>query len=64
MRKKIKYKEVGDKRIKTRFLIFPKIIDNELRWWETVSWEETVQKVYTFGNQDFTFKWIPTKWLD
>ena len=30
----------GDKRVKTRFLLFPKTINGERRWLETATWTE------------------------
>ena len=46
---------IGTRRIKRRFLFFPKEINNEVRWLECAKWEEQYYYYLT---------WIPTRWID
>lgn len=34
-------RELGTRRVQTKFLWFPRCIDGEIRWLETASWSET-----------------------
>lgn len=71
MRKTIKQKPFeGDTRIKSGFLWFPKIINNEWRWREYATWE---QKYICYANFDCDncgriysfpdYMWTDTKWI-
>lgn len=51
----------GDIRIIEKFLIFPKCIDEEWRWWERVIYEQKYTN-YKFGSFDYT--WIDIKWIN
>jgi len=54
---RLKTERNGDKRIKKRFLIFPKTILGETRWWEFAQWEqELIVDRETF--------WIDNFWID
>ena len=53
----------GDTRIKrNKFLLFPKVIDNELRWFEKASWEESYV-CCGFGT-DFHWSWEGVRWIN
>lgn len=55
--------QVGDLRTKTKFLYIPKIIDDELRWWEEATWKE----LYTWADtwdSDRKLKWCKHRWVD
>ena len=61
--------EIETKRIKKRFLFFPKRIKNEIRWLEIASWEEEVFEKFTeSGSSSRTNKWCTiwkkTRWLN
>ena len=58
MRKIIKTPVIGQKKIITKFLLFPKIINFELRWLEYSTYSKVYDKV---GN---TYSWINLKWED
>lgn len=45
----------GDTRIKSGFLWFPKIIQNEIRWLEYATWHETYYQSVPYWDAD---KWI------
>ena len=50
-----------------RFLLFPKTIDNEKRWWEVAEWEEVFQDDPFMFPSDCGYpydKWIALKWLN
>lgn len=51
-----------------RFLLFPKTIGNERRWWETAEWEEIFQDNPFLGPSEysnFPFDcWVAVKWLN
>ena len=55
MRKIIKTPIVGQKKIITKFLLFPKIINFELRWLEYSTYSKVYDKV---GN---TYSWVNLK---
>lgn len=48
--------EVGDKRVKTKFLWFPKKIGTEIRWLETATWVEV------FVYQNGQVFWVSQYW--
>ena len=48
-----------EKRIVTGFLIFPTILENELRWLETATWEE---EYFRSSYTGIAF-WEKTKWV-
>ena len=53
--------DVGKGRLKRGFLIFPKCIANEWRWFETASWQQ--EWGYKWHNEDFTsYGWINKRW--
>jgi hypothetical protein len=54
---KLPYTKSGDRRIRSRFLLFPFRIKNEVRWLEKAKWEE----VYSCGWGDGW--WTPIQWL-
>lgn len=61
MRKKLNpYPVEGDIVVKTKFLLFPKEINREVRWLEKASYEE----IYTMGSWNGLFYWKPNKWID
>lgn len=53
-----KHPEFLETRIKTRFLIFPKTIENETRWLEKATWKE----MYIKGLSS-TGKWEELYWI-
>jgi len=52
-----KFYETGDRRLKEKFLFFPKRIGEDVRWLEFAVWED----VYEGGRDDCY--WRPNKWL-
>lgn len=58
---RIKRRKHGDRRIKKRFLLFPKTIQNETRWMETASWEQ-YYKTYKNGYNLNMGVWVDYKW--
>ncbi len=65
MRAKLKqpnYPQEGDIRIRHGFLLFPKVINNELRWLETAWWEEHYQSMLG-EDSEINGYWHATKWL-
>lgn len=63
MRIKIKKRERpnnGAKRIKTKFLLFPRIIDKEFRWLEKATYSQLYLK-YDSGPFRFS-QWINVEW--
>ena len=60
-----KYRPIdGTERIKTRFLWFPKRINQECRWLETTSWVEYSRRMWDITCGAEWIEWIPVKWLD
>lgn len=62
---------IGDVRIKEKFLIFPKTIDNELRWFERARWEEryltivlSIDLQHGIGTEILFDGWKPVAWLE
>ena len=58
MRRLIKTHRVGEQRIITKFLLFPKTINHEMRWLEY----STYTKFY--GMVNGVYKWYDLKWID
>ena len=54
---------VGDTRIVTRFLVFPKTINNEIRWLEKARIKQEFRKVYDDGIYEF-FDWVNVAFVD
>lgn len=53
---------VGDTRVKRKFLWLPRIINNELRFWETATWQEEFKPIdYYLLNKN---QWVPEEWID
>lgn len=64
MRYLIKSKPLnGSKRVKTRFLFWPKTINKELRWLEKASWAQKYE-VWEDFNYIQSNKWIDQRWID
>ena len=60
--------EAKRKRIKTRFLWFPKKINREIRWLEKTAWVQEIDcnvKFYDWGLTKVTkYYWRDVEWLD
>ena len=52
--------KAGDTRTRSGFLLFPKRIGKEYRWWERAEWEE----VYEYLMPDGLGMWVPTRWVN
>ena len=52
---------VGDTRIKTRFLIFPKSINGEVRWFEKATYKQENITLYNKG--DKWTDWSNIEWI-
>ncbi len=51
--------DIGDKRVRSRFLFLPKRIKSERRWLEVAKWEEQfVLDIYE------GFYWRPIRWVE
>jgi hypothetical protein len=53
----------GDTRKRSAFLLFPKVINHEVRWLVRAAWEER----WEFSNAFFAFpggRWIATMWTE
>lgn len=59
MKYKFKSYDLGDERIIIRFLWFPKIINNELRWLEMATFKQKYQQ----GGLLEPLFWCDTSWL-
>ncbi|MFJ7982392.1 hypothetical protein ACIQ1D_19200 [Lysinibacillus xylanilyticus] len=58
--------KAGRKRVKTKFLLFPKYINHELRWLEKSAWVQEVgcnMRVNHYSVRRFYF-WKDVEWLD
>lgn len=55
-------------RKRKKFLLFPKTIGNEKRWWETAEWEEIFQDNPFLGPSEYSDipyeSWVAVKWLN
>lgn len=55
----------GDIRVKYKFLLFPKWIDGEWRWFERAAWTETFMREGVPYYLEFCRgSWQATAWLD
>lgn len=52
---------IGQKRRKSGFLFFPKVIDGELRWLKYAAWIERYRYRFTSFGADF-YGWEPEEW--
>lgn len=65
-----KQPQVGDRRIVTRFLWFPKWINNVGYWWETRSWIEYYSEVTMLRTGPIdpvvakSYRWVPARWVE
>lgn len=56
--------EVGDKRVRSAFLLLPRRIAGETRWLERSAWEEELRSAFTdFGWIAF-YDWRPVRWVE
>jgi hypothetical protein len=59
---------INDKRIKSKFLLFPKTINEETRWLERADWIEKFVAVYVYKTEieetPNKYFWLPIKWID
>jgi len=51
---------IGDARIKKRFLLFPKSINGEVRWFEKATYTQKYETVYSEGC--VWYAWVNTEW--
>ena len=56
--------KIGDNyyRNRKKFLFFPKVIDNEMRWWEVAEWKQ-----YWNGNSfdgGMYSGWVDSSWIN
>ncbi len=62
--------DLGDTRIREKFLIFPMTLKNkdgvyEKRWWEYAKWEEKIWTIYTEQkSKKIKYGWYRTKWVN
>lgn len=54
---------IGDKRIITKFLLFPKCLNGEWRWLEKASYEQVYGNWCTSSDEDFN-SWSDMRWID
>lgn len=59
---KKKHPEPNDIRVRKRFLLFPKTIGYETRWFEYASWEERYTMYFTI--RGIRNEWSAERWLD
>ena len=52
---------LGDKRIKSHFLLFPRVINEEVRWLEKATWEESWQQ--GAGPMGVGCHWVAIRWI-
>ena len=67
MRWKLKPKillEIGDTRIKNRFLFFPKTIKLERRWLERATWQQVIVRLTSESFPGFYLGWADEKWIE
>lgn len=53
----------GARRIRTKFLLFPKRIGYETRWLEVASWEE-VYRIFFLPHTGEYLAWDTERWVD
>lgn len=56
--------KVGDKRIQTNFLLFPKRVGYETRWLEVASWEEEFVRYFLPHTLHGDCYWTSTRWIN
>jgi hypothetical protein len=59
--------EVGDIRYKEKFLLFPKIINDEGRWLEKARYKQEYGKNYNrngYGELYYNYQWVDVEWID
>lgn len=56
--------EVGQKRIRTGYLVFPKTINGERRWRKEVSFEQELVEIIQIDMAAVCPVWIDTRWID
>lgn len=64
---KFKKPLLNDKRIREKFLIFPKEINDESCWFEKAKWEEVYAQTLRFGPNEWPtpiLRWTPVQWLN
>jgi len=54
--------EIGDKRLRHKFLLFPKNINNEVRWLEKVNYLQKYEIIYSGGSR--WYSWVNIKWIE
>lgn len=54
----------GTVRYKTRFLLLPKLINDEWRWLERATWLERYITHMCWGDKRSTNHWEPQRWED
>lgn len=65
-----KSKNYGKKRVKTKFLFFPKKINHELRWLEKAMWVQKVDYDVKVSGSGYSYEstrkyyWKDIDWLD
>lgn len=52
-----------DTRVKTKFLLLPKRIENQTRWLEKASYVQEYQRTYV-GNSEYIYLWVTTNWYN
>ena len=56
--------EIGVTRVKSKFLLFPKMINHEIRWLEYTTW---IEEFTIIGNCEISgdiYGWHPKQWND
>lgn len=56
----------GDKVVRKKFLLFPKTINKQMRWFEQATWEEEYTIDYFRGSDGLRYirhYWRKNKWL-
>ena len=51
-------KKLGDKRLRTRFLLIPKKINGEWRWWETATWQQEYKRDNGAHDSWWSIHWV------
>lgn len=64
-RSKWDYIAIGDTRLISKFLIFPKRINRESRWLEKATYRQECEDVLNYGSMDYgTHKeWVNKEWV-
>jgi hypothetical protein len=53
----------GDERIVNRFLLIPKRIGNEIRWFERVSFKQIRRRFMDTTSGSEWFQWVDENWV-